>query len=77
MVGSFLAGSTETPGTYEYQNGQRVKKCKGMGSLEAMGVVGAVKDKDSVLTFKVPTIHLASCQAKVSRYWHKLYAVCL
>lgn len=70
MMGSFLAGSLEAPGAYAYQNGQRVKKYRGMGSLEAMtqgsdqrylgdtaklkiaqGVVGAVKDKGSVLKF--------------------------
>jgi IMP dehydrogenase len=40
MAGYLLAGTSEAPGDYFYENGMRVKRYRGMASVEAMGAGG-------------------------------------
>lgn len=40
MAGYLLAGTSESPGEYFYDNGMRVKRYRGMASVEAMGAGG-------------------------------------
>jgi IMP dehydrogenase len=45
MLGSMLAGTDESPGDVVYQQGERFKEYRGMGSLGAMKARGYSKDR--------------------------------
>ncbi len=55
MLGNLLAGTQEAPGEYFYENGVRVKRYRGMASLDAMAQGGAKRYlADAKDAIKVP-----------------------
>lgn len=67
-LGSLLAGTNEAPGEYELRKGVRVKKYRGMGSLEAMAHGGAHRYNLEGAQIRVPEGGVRFLQSKGSAY---------
>ena len=54
MMGALLAGTQESPGEYFYKNGVRLKRYRGMASIEAMEAGGGKRYFMDTTSIKVP-----------------------